>query len=368
MPVRGGSTITRLDLQSGASDTPLAPRADAFDRAVHRRIVRPAAAPFACRSAAASASPSTAVTEPRGSPPRRRRTARRRRRDRAPRRRSARCRHMGDEIARADSGCPGRTPARDGAASARRSPIVSASVTYGLPAREAVDRHRASSDAQRADRAAADVVEMRRRARARRRSPTARSRGPRSRPSRADRRHQALERVGGRRQQLTRRPRVAEIVRAFAEKPEPVRRARAAARASGSRLPARGPRRPGAASSRRPIRLNASAMTSLLIASCRAIGDVAVETAAAQRIAGHGAAIAATAPRSDSVRVGHALRDTRSMRACTRSPGIAPETSTTWPSWRAIIAPPAAGLSIVSGMMSPGFSMESDATATTSAA
>ena len=34
------------------------------------------------------------------------------------------------------------------------------------------------------------------------------------------------------------------------------------------------------------------------------------------------------------------------MRACTRSPGIASATSTTWPSTRAIIRPPAAGFSI----------------------
>src|SRR6185369_8291488 len=45
---------------------------------------------------------------------------------------------------------------------------------------------------------------------------------------------------------------------------------------------------------------------------------------------------------------------TRSTRAVTRSPGMAPPTSTIWPFTRAIIRPPAAGFSTVSTRDSPG--------------
>src|SRR5436190_2595383 len=43
----------------------------------------------------------------------------------------------------------------------------------------------------------------------------------------------------------------------------------------------------------------------------------------------------------------------RSIQARTRSPGMAPRTSTTWPRWRAIIRPPDAGFSIVSSTCCP---------------
>ena len=45
---------------------------------------------------------------------------------------------------------------------------------------------------------------------------------------------------------------------------------------------------------------------------------------------------------------------TRSTRARTRSPGIAPATSTIWPSWRASMRPPLTGFSMVRVISVPG--------------
>src|SRR5436190_23505024 len=45
------------------------------------------------------------------------------------------------------------------------------------------------------------------------------------------------------------------------------------------------------------------------------------------------------------------------MRAVTASPGMAPDTSTIWPSTRAIIRPPAAGFSIVRRIVCLGVSI-----------
>ena len=59
------------------------------------------------------------------------------------------------------------------------------------------------------------------------------------------------------------------LVRAFAKKSDAAGRARAGARACGSRPPATPPRVTGAGSSRRPMRANASAITSALISSWR---------------------------------------------------------------------------------------------------
>ena len=110
--------------------------------------------------------------------------------------------------------------------------------------------------------------------------------------------------------------RVAQLVRALAKEPERAGRARAAARASGSRPPARRRRATGAGSGRRPMRANASAMTCALSVELARVGDVRVQAAAAQRIGEAARGDPATARRpSTVVGVRDALADPLDARA-----------------------------------------------------
>ena len=96
----------------------------------------------------------------------------------------------------------------------------------------------------------------------------------------------------------------------------------------------------------RPIRANASTITAALICSCRGYAMCAYRqpphsaSPSDARRSTDGSSIAIVSAYAT-------LRFDRSIRTCTRSPGIAPPTRTTWPSWRAIILPPAAGFSII---------------------
>ena len=107
------------------------------------------------------------------------------------------------------------------------------------------------------------------------------------------------------------------------------------------------------------MRPNASAITCALIVELPRIRDVRVETAAAQRIAGRRRVDPATASSTATVvGVRHALADALDAAPDALAGNGAADTSTTWPSRRAIIRPPAAGFSIVErGRMSPGFSI-----------
>jgi hypothetical protein len=82
------------------------------------------------------------------------------------------------------------------------------------------------------------------------------------------------------------------------------------------------------------------------------IRDVAVQTATARRI--HERPAIRDASSTSIVSPYTTPLATRSMRARTRSPGIAPPTSTIRPSSRAIMRPPAAGFSMVRVTTCPG--------------
>ena len=116
---------------------------------------------------------------------------------------------------------------------------------------------------------------------------------------RSDRRHQPLERVERRRQQLTRCRAASHRSCVPSRKNPSARAAHVQPRAHPVALLRRCRRRPPApAASSRPMRANASAITWLLIVELPRIGDVRVEAAAAQRIAGRPRGDPATAPRS----------------------------------------------------------------------
>ena len=125
------------------------------------------------------------------------------------------------------------------------------------------------------------------------------------------------------------------------------------------------------ASGRRPMRRKASAIDLGLERPLPLVGDVRVVAAAAAPVRG-GTPVRRRASARPPCRRAPPTAATRSTRAATRSPGIAPDTSTTCPSWRASIRPPATGRSMSSVIdlvptvsMSPGGSELSVEHATT---